>query len=204
MLQTISLISLLIAIMLLRRIVNILPSVFSCLVNPKECINIDSYIKTKNDRDITAAVLLIPFFLTMNRYGILSYHFMSGISPEAGFGITAGVFGIYLIFRIFISKIFILNKNRNRARVIDYSDRTFFIILAVSAIALSWLMGITNAGTETIRHTIIWVSAAIYAVYLIRKFQLFQSNHSIFTAFLYLCALEIIPTGTLVVATIIF
>ncbi len=50
----------------------------------------------------------------------------------------------------------------------------------------------------------LWVSAFIYALYMLRKFQIFASGFSILTCFLYLCALEIIPTGLLVASALIF
>ena len=180
MLEIISFISLIIIIVMLRRIVSVLPSVFACTLRWKENINLDSIVKTSRDRDLTALALTIPFCLTINRFGLLTFRFMRDMSPEAGFGITVGIL------------------------ISDNSDRTFFIILSLSLLACGWIMTVFNADPLTTRHTMFWLSVAIYMLYLVRKFQIFQSHHPIFTSFLYLCALEIIPTGTLVVSAIIF
>lgn len=204
MLEIISFISLIIIIVMLRRIVSVLPSVFACTLRWKENINLDSIVKTSRDRDLTALALTIPFCLTINRFGLLTFRFMRDMSPEAGFGITVGIFITYVLFRLFTAKVFLPHKSRSTTRISDNSDRTFFIILSLSLLACGWIMTVFNADPLTTRHTMFWLSVAIYMLYLVRKFQIFQSHHPIFTSFLYLCALEIIPTGTLVVSAIIF
>ena len=203
-LQFISLASLLIIITMLRRIVDVMPSVLTCIWRWKECINIDSDIKTGRDRDFTALALILPFCLTASNTGILSFLFMNDMGPEAAFGVTVAIFAAYMLFRLFTSKVFLPQKSRRDNRVTDNSDRTFFIILSISVLACHWIMGLMNADVTATRSTILWLSAIIYGLYIVRKFQIFQSSHSIFTSFLYLCALEIIPTGTLAVSVIIF
>ena len=203
MLEAISIISLLLVITMLRKIVNILPQVFKCALRSKESTNLDSDVKSSLDRDITAAVFIIPFCLTISRYDIINFRFMEGMSQELCLGITAAVFVSYTLFRIFTSKLFQPRRHRLSPRVKDRSERTFFIMISICTLACSWIMNIMNAEPETIRNTIIWISAAIYLLYLVRKFQIFSSYCSVFTSFLYLCALEIIPTGTLVVTVVI-
>jgi hypothetical protein len=65
-------------------------------------------------------------------------------------------------------------------------------------------MGLLDIPDADVRNAMLWVSAFIYALFLIRKTQIFSTSCSIFAAFLYLCALEMIPTGILVVSAIIF
>lgn len=204
MLEIISLASLLIIITMLRRIVNVMPSVLTCIWRWKECVNIDSDIKTGRDRDFTALALILPFCLTASNAGVLSFRFMKDMRPEAAFGVTIAIFAAYMLFRLFTSKVFLPQKSRRDNRVTDNSDRTFFIILAIAILSCCWIMELMNADATLIKSTILWLSAIIYSLYIVRKFQIFQSSHSIFTSFLYLCALEIIPTGTLAVSVIIF
>ena len=204
MLQTLSLISVLIIIIMLRRIVEILPSVFACVLRWKECAKIDEMVKVSRDRDFTALALIIPMLLTIQKHNLLPYRHMAQMSPEACFCIITAVFIGYLALRLSVRLLFLPRRIRKRSRTRDNSDRTFFIILSVLVLSFSWLMGLFGTGPSDARHTIIWLSAAIYLLYLMRKFQIFQSHHPIFTSFLYLCALEIIPTGTLVVSAIIF
>ena len=204
MLDVITLISLLVIISLLRRIAGVLPSVFSCAVRWKENVNLDSSVKLSRDRDITALALIIPFCIIVTNSGIHCFRFMGGLSAEASFGIILGILITYFLFRMFTEKVFLPSRRRRSARVSDNSDRTFFIILALTLIFGYMIFGISGMEAETSKRTMLWISAAIYMLYIVRKFQIFQTSHSILTSFLYLCALEIIPTGTLVVSAIIF
>lgn len=204
MLETISLISVILIIAMLRRIVGILPGVYACILRSAACIKIDSIVKTSRDRDLTAAVLILPLLMAVQKYNLLPYRFLGNLGPEAGFAVIVAIFAGFLAFRFCASVLFIPARIQKKSRVPDNSDRTFFIILSTLTLSLSWIMGLFNIEFSAIRLTIIWISAAIYMLYLTRKFQIFQSSHSIFAAFLYLCALEIVPAGILVVSVIIF
>jgi hypothetical protein len=80
---------------------------------------------------------------------------------------------------------------------------TFFVILTLVLLVTGGAMTVSGADESSIKSAMLWLSAGIYGLFFIRKFQIFTSNCSIFTAFLYLCALEIIPTGIIVVSAII-
>ena len=87
----------------------------------------------------------------------------------------------------------------------EYLSLTIYDVLLVLAVLVTGgILSYFNVPPTVIRNTIVWISAAIYLLFLTRKFQIFTSYCSVFSAFLYLCALEIIPTGTLVVSAIIF
>ena len=57
---------------------------------------------------------------------------------------------------------------------------------------------------EHAKNAILWISALTYLLHLVRKLQILSSSCSIFAGFLYLCALEILPTGVLVTSAVIF
>jgi hypothetical protein len=80
---------------------------------------------------------------------------------------------------------------------------TFFIILTLILLATGGVMAVTGADEHVIKTAMLWISAGIYMLFILRKLEIFISSCSVFTAFLYLCALEIIPTGTLVISAII-
>ena len=112
MLEAISIISLLLVIAMLRKIVNILPHVFKCALRSKESINLDSDVKSSHDRDITAAVFIVPFCLTISRYDVINLRFAEGMDQYLIFGVTLALFAAYLLFRIFVSKLFHPRRHR--------------------------------------------------------------------------------------------
>jgi hypothetical protein len=94
--------------------------------------------------------------------------------------------------------------NQKTYRSACKSSHTFFIILTLLLMAMGGIMSFVNVAPMDIKNAMLWVSAAIYAVFLLRKTQIFTSSCSFFSGFLYLCALEILPTGALVASALIF
>ena len=84
------------------------------------------------------------------------------------------------------------------------SSHTFFIILTLVLMAMGGILSFIKADPMAIKSAMLWVSAITYALFLLRKFQIFNSSCSFFSSFLYLCALEILPTGALVASALIF
>jgi hypothetical protein len=110
-----------------------------------------------------------------------------------------------MILRVLTSWLFrparIQQKVSNAAGKSSY---TFFVIYALLLLTTGAIMGIADVDDATVRYAMLWVSAFIYLLFLLRKMQIFASSCSVFAAFLYLCALEMIPTGILIVSAIIF
>ena len=202
--NTLALISLLIIITLLRRLVNIYPSLLACLIRWKESVNLEMSVKLSRDRNILAIALVIPFCLTIFRFNVYSPSFMQGLSEPAGLGITIGIFISYILLRHACAVLFRSKKSRKSTFSISVAAaRTFFIILTLLLLAMGGIMSFVGAEQQTIKDAMIWVSGAIYLIFILRRTQIFASSYNFFTVFLYLCALEIIPTGALVASAMI-
>ncbi len=200
-----ALISTLIIITLLRRLVNIFPTLIACAVRWKENLNLEDSVKNSFDRDIIALAMVVPFCLIVNRFGLYAPKFMSDMDEALGIGTVVGIFFAYSLIRVLASMMIksgrINKKTYNSAAKAAY---TFFIILALLLVATGGVLSFIKIDTSVIRDAMLWISAFIYTLFLLRKFQIFVSGFSILTSFLYLCALEIIPTGLLIGSALIF
>jgi hypothetical protein len=202
--NTLALISLLIIITLLRRLVSIYPSLMACLIRWKENVNLEMSFKLSRDRNILAIALIIPFCLIAYRFGLYSPSFIENYDQTARLGITIGIFVGYILLRWALTSICRSKKSKKQAFSTSVAaSRTFFIILTLSLIAIGGILSFVEANPNTIKDAMIWVSGAIYLLFLLRRTQIFASSYNIFTVFLYLCALEIIPTGVLVTSAMI-
>ena len=202
--NTLALISLLIIITLLRRLVNIFPSLLACLIRWKESVNLEMSVKLSRDRNILAVALVIPFCLTAYSFGLYSPSFIEGFDQHARLGIIIGVFVFYILLRWILTSICRSKKSKKQAYSTSVAaSRTFFIILTLLLMVIGGVMSFAGADPETIKDAMIWVSGAIYLLFLLRRTQIFASSYNFFTVFLYLCALEIIPTGVLVTSAMI-
>ena len=203
--NTLVLISFFICIMPLKRFVGIFPSLMACIVRWKESVNLDASVKLCRDRDIMAIAMVMPFCLTADRFALYSPSWIGQLGADARLGTTIGVILAYILLRKGLEHIMRPKKmNQKTYKTACKSSHTFFIILTLALILCGGVMSFLKTDLSTIRDAMLWVSACIYALFLLRKTQIFISGCSIFTAFLYLCALEIFPTGVLVASALIF
>lgn len=203
--NTLALTSLLIIIMLLRRLVNIYPSLLACMIRWKENVNLQMSVKLSTDRNLLALSMIIPFCLTIHKFGIYRPKFMADMNETAGLGVTIGIVIAYMLARRLC---YIMARPRKASqtmyRTSASASYTFFIILTLLLMAVGGLLSFFDVSPDTIKTAMIWISACIYMIFMLRCAQIFASSYNFFIVFLYLCALEIIPTGILVVSAIIF
>ena len=200
----VTLVSVVVTICFLRRIIEIFPSLVASLLRWKESVNLSNSVKLNRDRNLIALVMIVPFCLVVSASGIYSPSFMSSMGEDARFGIILGIFVGMMIIRTLLEK-FCAPKRRNSQtyRFAKEASYTFFILMTISMLILWGIMSILKIDAQTAKDAMLWLSAIIYLIFLLRKTQIFTSSCSIFTAFLYLCALEILPTGALVASAVI-
>ena len=188
----------------LRKIIEIFPSLLASLLRWKESVNLSNSVKLNRDRNMIALVMIVPFCLVVSASGIYSPSFMRSMGGDARFGIILGIFVGMMIIRTLLEK-FCAPKRRNSQtyRFAKEASYTFFILMTISMLILWGIMSILKIDAQTAKDAMLWLSAIIYLIFLLRKTQIFTSSCSIFTAFLYLCALEILPTGALVASAVI-
>ena len=203
--NTLALTSLLIIITLLPRLVNIFPSLLACMIRWKESVNLEMSVKLSRDRNVLAAAMIIPYCLAIYRSDAYELEVIERLNEPSGLCATAGVFVTYILLRQFCA--YIIRPKKSRSATYNYAtaaSRTFFIILTLLLLATGWVLSFIGTEADTIKTAMIWISAVIYFIFLIRKIQIFASSYNYFTVFLYLCALEILPTGVLITSAIFF
>ena len=191
--------------LLMKTLVGIFPSLMASTIRWKEGVNIEASAKLSRDRNLIATALAIPFCLIISRYDVYSPEYFGGIHSEGGrIWATLGVFIGYICLRRLLEQAF--RPKKMNFQTYSYANRTaftFFIILTLLLLALCGILSVFNINHDSGKDAILWLSAAVYMLFLIRKSQIFISSYSIFAGFLYLCALEILPTGTLIVSAVI-
>lgn len=203
--KTLALISLLIALLLLKTMVGVFPSLIACLTRWKESVNLDASVQLSRNRDITALALVIPFCLTVTRFRLYNPHFMVGLNDNGRLAVTIGILIGWMLLRTFLEHLLRPRKGNPKAYgTARKAAYTYLCILTLLLMLTGGIMAFVDAAPETIKTAMLWISATIYAVLLLRKTQILISSYSFFASFLYLCALEIIPTGALVASAIIF
>ena len=200
-----ALVALLLALALMKRIVCILPMVVTCLFRWKENINIDTSLRLRTERDLAASAMLLPFCLLATKFGLYCPDVISDMSQNATLGITLAVFVGYLLLRA--SLIAAVRPKRMSSGIYHAAtstEHTYFIILTAVLLVIGGTMSVAGATPHSIKVAMFWLSGSIYTLFLARKLQIFASSCNLFMSFLYLCALEILPTGVLIASAVIF
>lgn len=199
-----ALISFFIILLLLKTLVGVFPSLLACLIRWKESVNLDASVQLGRDRDIMALTMVLPFCLTACRFNLYAPQWMAGIGEAGRLGIIIGIFITFILLRRFLEHIWQPKKmNPKTYRTACKSAYTFFSMLTLLLLVTGGVMAFFDASDEVIKTAMLWISATTYVLFLLRKSQIFVSSCSFFATFLYLCALEIIPTGALVASAII-
>ena len=184
----------------LKKLVNIIPSLLGCAVRWKEAFNLEYNMKLSRDRDIVFFILLLPFCLVVTKFGIYSPDFMAPLDAFMRLAVFAGIFTVYLLLRRTLGFIFrSADIDRKAYSAAQKLFLTFFNLTVLCSLAIAGTLSYTNLETDTIRAILCYVFLFFYIVFIIRKSQIFSHYCSVFSTILYLCTLEILPTGLLIV-----
>ena len=199
-----ALISLLIVLILLNRLVGIFPSLLACLIRWKESVNLDSSVKLGRDRDIMALCMMIPFCLTVFRFRLYDPSWTDGMLPDPRLAAIIGVFAAYAILRSILEYGLRSKKmNPKTYKTACKASYTFFSVLTLLLLLTGGVLSFIGVNPEDIKNAMLWISALIYMLFIIRKFQISLSSCSFFSGILYLCALELVPTGAVIASAVL-
>lgn len=194
--------SVLLGLLFLRNFLNVFPYLLDNFTRARGSAALEGSVRVSRDRNIVALILIIPFILLVNRYRIYDPAFLSSRPDDIRMLIIAGIFLCYLLLRYFLW--FILQPHR-------YSDNypmarkaayTFFIMAGLVVLPTVGILALAGVNDLTVKTVILAETAFIYLVYLIRKSQILSMVCGPLQVFLYLCALEVLPTGLLVASAL--
>ena len=205
MFNTLALISVITAMILLKTFVGVFPSILAAVIRWKENINIESSVRLSRDRDLTALAMIIPFCLYVFRFRIYNPNFIANMTDPSRLWAVIGFFALYVLMRKATTMLARPHRIPQKTyAAAEKSANTYFILRTLSLLVFGSIASFLDVQLNTIRQVSIALSALIYGVYILRKVQIFASSCSLFVAFLYLCALEILPTGILIISEVIF
>ena len=125
------------------------------------------------------------------------------LTPDMRIAAVAGVFLVFLFVRFLLYRWF-----RPRRRYDDYqmayrAGYTFFILLMILALLTVGVCYVLHLSDLTVKTILLVETGVMYLLYLFRRGQILSMSCNSLTTFLYLCALELLPTALLVVPAVI-
>lgn len=193
------------AILFLRNFLNILPYVLGSLTRPRMAAEIEGSVRIARDRNIVALIFLIPLCLILTHYDIYSPDFLDSLGPGARLLTVIAIFVGYLLVRALTA--FLLDTKKMRAGVFASARRICYTVFVASMVIILITLGILvlfHTPERAIRVVLIVEMALSYLVLFLRRAQILSAYCNPFSLFLYLCALELVPTGLYVASALIF
>lgn len=183
----------------IRRLVNLIPSLAGCMVRWKESTNLEDSAQLSRTRDRVWVVLIIPFCLIAAGYRLYSPDFIGGLPDGLYFLAVSAAAGVYLGLRRLTE--WSLQGRKAPAKTYATASgafRTFFIIISVTVLLTAGVMKMAGVPAHVTHDILLYETALLYMLFLLRKTQIFANSCSLISAILYLCALEFFPTGILI------
>lgn len=203
-LDIITMLFVIIGIACLRKYVTLFPSLVGCIVRWKENINLEDSTKLCLTRNHLYALLLVPLCLIAAKFRIYDPEIISGMPDLYRFICITGIFFIYLMIRKGLQKFVRFGKIQEKSfQAAVNSFRTYFVIFVIVILASIGISELADLSEEISKSIIIYELSIIYGISLFRKAQIFINSCSLISGILYLCTLEILPTGILIASAIV-
>ena len=204
-LEILACVSLFIILLILRKIVNVYPSLIACVMRWKESINLEASVKLSRDRNAIALALVIPFCLIVEHFDLFYPSYMDGKGESMRILIVIGTFIIYGSLRRITAFFSRPKKQSDKSYVTGCKSMfTYFILITLILLCVGGVCEFISVRDSLTKEILLWLTGATYLFAIFREFQIFVSSYSVFAAFLYLCALELMPTGILLASQFIF
>lgn len=188
----------------IRDFLMLVPSLIAALDRAKASVSIEHSLGLARDRNRVALVLALPFCLMVDRYLLYSPKYLSFFSKDYSALIIIAVLIVFLFIRQLAFWIF--HPKRISGEVADtvhHAPFNFFIGLVVVMLVSVGILTLCHCPDNAVRVVLLVEIAASYFFTLIRLIQILNYNCNVFVTFLYLCTLEILPTGILVASAIV-
>lgn len=165
----------------------------------KWAFTIEESIPLARSRDACALLSVLPLTLVLDRFGVFALPFPTVIPESCGVVITFGILAAWFILRSIIY--YLLSPSSGSSQKFATAKRTernFVVLMTWMLLLVAGVLSAFNVGDAASRICIIIVLCISYIHFLVKKAQILGSFCAPLSTFLYLCALEIIPTALLV------
>lgn len=190
-------VTVLLFLLTLRNFLNVLPYLRDSMSRARGSAALENSVKVSRDRNLVAAVFLLPAILLAFRYELYDPAFIRDWNPDFRLLAVAGAFLAFLLLR-YLLYIWL----RPRRRYDDYqmayrAGHTYFILLMLLVLVTVGILYVAGVDDLLVKRILLIETGVVYLVYLLRKGQILSTSCKPLTTFLYLCALELLPAALL-------
>jgi len=180
---------------------HVFPKVTACMSRWKTNLEIEDSLQLARSRNWIAVILFVPLCMVVYHYGLYSPDFLDKVPSLWKFPVVVAVMLVYLLFRVFLE--YQLEMQNHSSKAFIAANRSFYnftIVLFFILFLSGAVLGLLIEDQRLVHTLMLVILTAFYALYVFTRRQIFRSVCGPLSTFLYLCGLEFLPTGVLVVS----
>jgi len=191
------------AILFMPRFLSLAPLLFDSLFRARGSVSLETSVHYSNDRRLVASVLLIPAALLTYRYRLYDAAFLRDLSEGWRLVAILGVFAVFALLRLLMYALLRPRRNADFYRLSRRTAYTYFILLVIIALLTTGILALFNCDPILVKKVLLIEIAVFYVIFFARRAQILALSCNHLRTFLYLCGLEILPTGAMVVSALV-
>ncbi len=191
------------AIAFLPRFLSLAPLLFDSLFRARGSVSLESSVRASNDRRLVAFVLLLPAALLTYYYKVYDAAFLYTWGEEWRLPVLIGVFAVFALVRLAMYSFLKPRRNNDFYCLSRRTAYTYFILLVVLALLTTGVLALFGCENAVIQKVLQVEILTLYFAFLVRRAQILALSCNPLRTFLYLCALEILPSAALIVSAIV-
>ena len=162
----------------IKNFYSLFPTLWSGVFFQKFNVMLEDSVERVNTRNLLSVPFIFALCLVIDRF----------VMPQSDILSVFAFFAGYWLYK------FILTKRIRLSRV----DLNFAIVITTVLLLIWPVLNFCAADFESGRTTVLATAGVFFLFQLIREFQFLRPKYSAFRTILYLCALELLPIGILI------
>ncbi|MBR4826397.1 MAG: DUF4271 domain-containing protein [Bacteroidales bacterium] len=183
----------------LSDILMLIPHLLRCMPFWKGNAELEHSVSISRTRNTVAFVCGVLFCVIADRYSLLDPSWRISLPDEWQLaGTVALVFGVALLRGLLYLFTPLGSRTNEYACTVRHALYNYFILFVCLAVVSTALMEAVRMPEAAARIIILIEAILLYVVDIWRTAQILSSRYGVFTTILYLCALEFLPLGILI------
>lgn len=185
-----------------RKYFKILPYLFRSMVSYKNHLKQEEKMKFVRERNSVVFVSMAFFCIIVSAYNLYSPSFMHAVPPDYK---LPSLFVLAILF-VILRRILMLILNPENREIYKSAGKiadNFLIVISLIFMITSGILSLLKIPETGISSVLLYELYAVFILFIIRRMQILSNLYNHFTAILYLCVLEIIPFGLIVLSVLL-
>ena len=177
----------------------LMPSLLDCLSRYRACVTLEHSVSKSRSRNALAAFSAAPFCLVADRYGLMMPSFWADAAPGWRFFLVLSLLaGFFLLRSVLYLVVRPKRLNSEELTAVRRCIFNFFILLTALAVLTVLALHVFHVSDGGMKAVLLVETGLFSAVHIARSGQILSSHSFGLPTFLYLCALELLPFGTII------